>query len=293
MLTRVIALSIADGDAEKAEEIIKWASKGQGAEVEKKPRDATSSFIKRYLTPYAPYDKEKIERFIGRVIVKTPENIDFQVVKNTVSNMPYSDFLNTVYWRGVSLFIKRRDGFKCASCGSTEKIEVHHKTYENHGDEIHNLADLTTLCEKCHRDEHSAKEEPKEEQNNPPVTTQGVRRVPKVGSALSMAAIINKNNDRPPRRPSIRAGWGRMIEGYSRQEKFHSLLSKSKLDIEDVAGKRIVTFFVDKYMIKQWIEDKYLREMECALKEATRDQNIELRVKSEQTREEFMRQRRK
>lgn len=154
-LARVIALVFAEGDTEKAEEIITWASGCPCEQGEKKPKDGTTSFIRRYLTPYAPYDKEKIERFIRRFIVNKQGKIDISRVRKTIENMPYQDFLNTIYWRGVSLFIKRRDGWKCTECGSSDKVEVHHKTYNNHGDETNNLNNLTTLCEKCHKEAHS------------------------------------------------------------------------------------------------------------------------------------------
>jgi hypothetical protein len=41
------------------------------------------------------------------------------------------------------------DGFKCAKCGFTRALEVHHINYERFGDEdVHR--DLITLCKKCH-----------------------------------------------------------------------------------------------------------------------------------------------
>lgn len=192
ILARVIALAISEGDTEKADEIMAWASAGQVDAPKKEPKDRTQAFIRKHLSPYAPYDKEKVERFINQNIVKPTKNVDFQVVKKKVGNMPYSEFLNTTYWRGVSLFIKRRDGWKCSKCGSTDKIEVHHKTYENHGDEIHNLGDLTTLCEKCHKEAHMQKCD--EVAEVPPIPISPVprrRRAPKTGSALSMRDILD------------------------------------------------------------------------------------------------------
>ena len=48
------------------------------------------------------------------------------------------------------LRVKMRDDFKCVRCGSTEKIQVHHKK----GTKSHRIEDLQTLCQKCHHAEH-------------------------------------------------------------------------------------------------------------------------------------------
>jgi len=197
MLARVIALALSDGDTQRAEEIIAWAASGKTEKTEKKPRDRTATFVKKYLSPNAPYDKEKIERFINQNIVKTPNGVDFQVVRNRIGNMPYADFLKTIYWRGLSLFVKRRDGWKCTECGSTERVEVHHKTYENHGAEIIHLEDMTTLCEKCHKKAHGRNEEKEKKgqaQTTAMPTAPRPRRKPKTGSALSLADILGDNN---------------------------------------------------------------------------------------------------
>lgn len=45
---------------------------------------------------------------------------------------------------------KIRDEFKCVRCGSTGKLQVHHKK----GMKSHSLDDLETLCLKCHLAEH-------------------------------------------------------------------------------------------------------------------------------------------
>jgi group II intron reverse transcriptase/maturase len=50
----------------------------------------------------------------------------------------------------LKLRAKMRDGFRCARCGSTEKIRVHHKK----STKSHRLDDLETLCQKCHHAEH-------------------------------------------------------------------------------------------------------------------------------------------
>ena len=68
----------------------------------------------------------------------------------------YREFLNSPEWKAISSLRKEMDGNQCTVCGSTEKLEVHHIKYENdkrYG--ILRLANLTTLCRKCHQEEHS------------------------------------------------------------------------------------------------------------------------------------------
>lgn len=156
MLARVIALIVAEGDADRAESIIAWAygAEPKAADKEPKKRDGTRSFISRYLKPSSGSDKERVEHFIGKCIVKEKENVDYDAVARKILNMPYKDFLETPYWKGAALFVKRRDGWKCRECGSTLCLEVHHLTYEHHGDEIHHLDDLVTVCRKCHKHSH-------------------------------------------------------------------------------------------------------------------------------------------
>jgi DNA-binding CsgD family transcriptional regulator len=45
---------------------------------------------------------------------------------------------------------KMRDGFRCVRCGSSQKLQVHHKR----GVKSHRPKDLETLCQKCHHAEH-------------------------------------------------------------------------------------------------------------------------------------------
>ena len=69
--------------------------------------------------------------------------------------MDYADFLKTPYWKAIALYVKESAGKKCSMCGATKTLEVHHLTYDNHGDELHHLDDLTCICRKCHENLHS------------------------------------------------------------------------------------------------------------------------------------------
>lgn len=59
--------------------------------------------------------------------------------------------------------VKERDGFKCVRCGFPEKLTIHHvipiSEAQNHDlEELINEENLVTLCERCHKKIHEAKE---------------------------------------------------------------------------------------------------------------------------------------
>jgi RNA-directed DNA polymerase len=49
------------------------------------------------------------------------------------------------------LRVKMRDNFRCARCGTSENLRVHHIK----GGKSHRPNDLETLCLTCHQAEHS------------------------------------------------------------------------------------------------------------------------------------------
>jgi 5-methylcytosine-specific restriction endonuclease McrA len=60
------------------------------------------------------------------------------------------------YYGGNRQIVLSRDGFKCTKCGGTDRLVVHHKDRSGRGVKHHNndLANLVTLCRKCHVLEH-------------------------------------------------------------------------------------------------------------------------------------------
>ena len=70
------------------------------------------------------------------------------------SRRKYNEFLKSVYWEVVKLMVKSRDSYTCQDCGAKLDLQVHHKTYDHHGDEKNHLEDLITLCHSCHRKAH-------------------------------------------------------------------------------------------------------------------------------------------
>lgn len=68
--------------------------------------------------------------------------------------MPYKDFLQTWFWRVISLEAKRIKR-KCEICGSTERLEVHHPDYDFRGEENIYGYKLQVLCHDCHSKTHN------------------------------------------------------------------------------------------------------------------------------------------
>lgn len=69
--------------------------------------------------------------------------------------LAYQEQLNDERWKEKRLQIMKRDGFKCALCGSKHNLLVHHTRYEN-GKMAWEYSDstLVTLCKDCHVDVH-------------------------------------------------------------------------------------------------------------------------------------------
>lgn len=62
----------------------------------------------------------------------------------------YAIYVQSKHWKRIKVLFKHSPFHKgrCYVCGSKEKLELHHKTYERIGHE--NLDDLQELCDLCH-----------------------------------------------------------------------------------------------------------------------------------------------
>lgn len=67
--------------------------------------------------------------------------------------MDYQEYLQTPHWKEVSAQCRERYDNRCAICGSTEDLNVHHWTYEHLGEE--KPWELICLCQSCHERAHS------------------------------------------------------------------------------------------------------------------------------------------
>jgi len=104
-------------------------------------------FINRYLNP----------SFTGNILRFEDISIpDEDWAASRIRELPYMEFLRTPYWRAIAEEVKRRSGFKCSKCSSTERLEAHHYSYRHHGYEHseEGMSDLISLCSNCHATLH-------------------------------------------------------------------------------------------------------------------------------------------
>ena len=67
-----------------------------------------------------------------------------------LADMPYNQFLRSIYWQVIRKYLLHFRGRECAECGRGGMIHIHHESYDNHGNEHAHLEDLTILCASCH-----------------------------------------------------------------------------------------------------------------------------------------------
>lgn len=72
----------------------------------------------------------------------------------------WADQYTSEAWTRTSEYTKERDGNRCAVCGATEGLQVHHSYYSSDR-KIHeyNHEDLLTVCDGCHEHLHILKTE--------------------------------------------------------------------------------------------------------------------------------------
>ena len=68
-------------------------------------------------------------------------------------NIDYREYLVSDDWIVQKQIIMEMKNNCCEKCGSQNKLQLHHKTYERLGFE--KLSDLILLCAKCHKQEHN------------------------------------------------------------------------------------------------------------------------------------------
>lgn len=76
-----------------------------------------------------------------------------QVIQND-KRREYKEYLLSPRWKQFRIDALNFFGHKCSKCNSTEKLELHHKTYKNLFKET--FEDVQVLC-KSHRRQHHKK----------------------------------------------------------------------------------------------------------------------------------------
>lgn len=66
-----------------------------------------------------------------------------------LQRMPYVEYLRTEEWLARREIKLNQANYKCQTCNSDSRLQVHHRTYERRGCELDE--DLTVLCAGCHK----------------------------------------------------------------------------------------------------------------------------------------------
>lgn len=137
----------ATADAEKAAQQSE-ASEKRAQAVE----DRTGWFINTFLDTGKAWTTEN--KYWFRVLQEGFQWTDEGAVSAHICEMSYGDFLRTPYWLAIVQQMKYRAKFRCKLCGSSGLLNVHHRSYENHGRELQKQDDLIVLCQPCHQKFH-------------------------------------------------------------------------------------------------------------------------------------------
>ena len=64
----------------------------------------------------------------------------------------YKAYLKSPEWKARREAVLIRDNHECCFCGTKKRLQVHHKRYDDLGNEP--LTDLATFCHDCHKSGH-------------------------------------------------------------------------------------------------------------------------------------------
>jgi phage terminase large subunit GpA-like protein len=70
-----------------------------------------------------------------------------------MNKQQYAEYLQSRHWKSFKASVYRKV-HNCAACGSREKLNIHHLTYENIHKET--IADVVVLCATCHTALHNS-----------------------------------------------------------------------------------------------------------------------------------------
>jgi len=104
-----------------------------------------------------PFSDEYFDDWKSQISVE--QNELYEIKKNlnyrNSKKGKYDDYIISEKWRSIRKRILERDDYLCQHCKTCNATEVHHITYDNLFNE--NLEDLISLCNACHKMEHTQK----------------------------------------------------------------------------------------------------------------------------------------
>jgi hypothetical protein len=123
---------------------------------EKVKKENTATLINNFINPNATVKDGFTMKDVAEELDRRLKHCEENELRLAIKAMNYRDFLKTLYWRVCSYRAKKKSGFRCATCGNTNELRVHHSSYQCHGLEHTPLgmSFLTCLCEDCHIKHH-------------------------------------------------------------------------------------------------------------------------------------------
>jgi hypothetical protein len=126
------------------------------ARLIKKKKEDDDLMVSVYLNPEYVLPENANMRDLAMRMDRSITSFNSHAIMKTIKVMNYKDFLKTLYWKICAYRARKKSGFRCAMCGSNEKLNVHHSTYDFHGREHtkDGLKSLTCVCQSCHAKHH-------------------------------------------------------------------------------------------------------------------------------------------
>ena len=88
--------------------------------------------------------------FLSWRLIDTNRRVETAIA--ALRRLPYREYLRTAHWLRVRVLALERARHACALCPSTERLEVHHRSYQRRGFE--QPEDVIVLCADCHSRHH-------------------------------------------------------------------------------------------------------------------------------------------
>ena len=96
-----------------------------------------------------PFDDLLEQEYLKhRSVVWANELRERREQKNAEWFAGHNEYLRSEKWRAKRQAVLERDRWLCQACRAERASEVHHLTYQHHGDEP--LFDLASICRRCH-----------------------------------------------------------------------------------------------------------------------------------------------
>lgn len=99
---------------------------------------------------FDPYSRlpNLLSEYLGFLFMET-----YSTKRQIFSN--YDGYLQSSHWLAFRKRILKERHERCEKCGSRNRLQVHHNTYDNLGAEL--PEDVELLCQDCHEDRHKRK----------------------------------------------------------------------------------------------------------------------------------------